>query len=184
MFKEALDWSHIIAPKLQEFNSAINWHEVIVRASEMDDVDALEKLFKPRLWTAKNIENEQKNYFLYYTELLKPIQQFSSIAILAGTPDELCDELRQCDANKESVLRRLLTLWHIPIDPNAKVVVPVWHSTEEWQCKDCIIVDDNDCYTIKLSNDVVNRVLLSVKLISLGIDSEMALTEVKKFKFL
>lgn len=208
MFKEALEWQHVLVPKLKEFNEGIDWYKVLERASEMNDEEALEKLFKPKLWTAKNIENEQKNYFLYYTALLKPLRQITSVLILSGTPNDIPEELRQYDATKESCLKRLLTLWHIPYsfsntddnanhvvvrslrdtsDNSSTIVVPLWHYTKDMHSEipsRATVVDDNDCYTITMSNGIVNSVLLAVKLISLGIDAEIVPKEVKKFKFL
>lgn len=193
MFKQAIPYIHILSDKMKAFNPNITWEDILMKAESKTDEQMLNNYIMPKIWINKSSgedldERLTMKYFIYFTSLFKKYKNVKSVYIMKNdkiqNPD--IEEFIHLLDQKYSVLKRFLKIYQINIEDKQtknSYVIPLYHViTGEKLIGN--IIEDNDLYSITLGNSSVNKILLSTKMLQLGINSENILSNVKNFYFI
>ena len=190
MFKEATKYNHILAEKMSIFNPNINWDEVLKKGEGKTDEQILKNLIMPKLWVNKphgeDLDDRlTMHYFMHFTRLFKKYENVKKIYIMDNISSSI-EELHHLLEQKLSILRRFLNIYQIetlnsPSDDS--YTFPLSYIVSGGELKGDVIKDD-DLWSHVISSPVVNRILISIKLLQLGVSIENILANVKNFYFI
>lgn len=190
MFKEAAQYNHILAEKMTIFNPNISWAEVLKKGEGKTDEQILRNLIMPKLWVNKPHGEDLDDrltayYFMHFTRLFKKYENIKKIYIMDDISSPI-EELNHLLEQKVSILRRFLNIYQIKIlrsPTDEDYTFPLSYIVSGGELKGHIVKDD-DLWSHVISSPVVNRILISIKLMQLGVSIENILANVKNFYFI
>ena len=193
MFKLSIPYAHIIAKEMKAFNPNVDWEEVLSKAETKTDIQMLENYIKPKLWVNKTHGEDLDDrltmyYFMYFTKMFKPYPKIKQVYIMTtdGDHKNIPEELLHLLDQKYSILKRFLNINNIKIiskQSSEDYTIPLYHliTNEKIYSK---IIPDTDLWSNVIVDPIVNRVLLSVKLLQLGVPSENIIHVAQNFYFI
>ena len=206
MLKAAIPYIHMLSECMKEFNPNVPWEDILVKAESKTDEQLLKNIIMPKIWVNKAAGEDldewlTMKYFLYFTSLFKKYKDVKSVYIMENNSKVNYDieELVHLLDQKYSVLKRFLKMHQISIEEKQTTksyVIPLYHILTGEKVIGTILKDndldkddggfitDNDLYPIIIGNDAVNRILISAKMLQLGISVENILSNVKNFYFI
>lgn len=178
---------------MKKFNSNVDWEEVLSKAETKTDIQMLENYIKPKLWVNKTHGEDLDDrltmyYFMYFTKMFKAYPKIKQVYIMTkdGEYKDIPEELLHLLDQKYSILKRFLNINNIKIlskQSSEDYSVPLFHliTNEKIYSK---IIPDIDLWSNVIVDPIVNKVLLSVKMLQLGIPSENIIHVAQNFYFI
>lgn len=193
MFKSVKNYNHILAKELSIFNENIDWLSVLEKSTGMSDEKILTNLILPKVWVKKSHEDDLTDrirlyYFKHFTKLFKSLPDIKEVYVMMYkfVESSIPEELLNLYAQKESALMSFLKINNIGVLPNqtsSSYVFPLYHifTNEKMEGK---LIKDNDLWSITIKDSNINRILMIVKMMTLGIDVKTALSTSRNFYYI